>query len=560
MAVDNNANSFRTSDALSITDVQNTASFTGQGSSIGISVGVGQDKDKNSTLSPGASAGFGTVKGDAASTATGGISGIAGNTAVRTGDANTGLTRIFDPAKEQRELDARVAITVAFGSQASRTIGNYADRQVTAARALRVKADALSENDPNKTELNAQAQALEDNWGGTGKLRLLAHTVVGGLTGGVNGAVGAAAGTITAPLVAQALDDAGIKGGLASLIVGLVSTGAGAVAGGGLTGGATAFNEVTNNFLKHPDIVKLKDMLSKCTASEQACRDDAVAEARRLSDANNAVLLACGTDQKCVQDQITDYVLGARSFNLLYAADTSKDKSAFGIMSNMQTGSGLIAANLSVGNANFAQWQANNCVALTDAACGVKFQNTAAQSGFLSGDRNIGAVGILSGAAGAYTSSLHQYGNQTTVCQIGDAPCTESRAYAGLLSYPAPGSSGVGQITNGGTSQVAFPVIGTLGHFAHLVDPTSMSIVNITLPDQHGLDLGFVVRSVNTIDSRIGINTYGAGTGSLAFVNSLQPVVDFVWGLNVVTNIRPADIPPPIVRRPQCSNSPFVCK
>ena len=96
-AVDNNANSFTTGGTLSITDVQNTASFSGQGGSIGISVGVGQDKDKNSTLSPGGSAGFGTVKGDAASTTTGGISGIAGNTAVRTGDANTGLTRIFDP-------------------------------------------------------------------------------------------------------------------------------------------------------------------------------------------------------------------------------------------------------------------------------------------------------------------------------------------------------------------------------------------------------------------------------------------------------------------------------
>ena len=122
-AVDNHANSFRTGGALNITDVQNTASFTGQGGSIGISVGVGQDKDKNSTLTPGGSAGFGTVKGDAASVATGGISGIAGNAAVRTGDANTGLTRIFDPAKEQRELDARVAITGAFTQQLGPIVG-----------------------------------------------------------------------------------------------------------------------------------------------------------------------------------------------------------------------------------------------------------------------------------------------------------------------------------------------------------------------------------------------------------------------------------------------------
>ena len=54
-----------------------------------------------------------------------------------------------------------------------------------------------------------------------------------------------------------------------------------------------------------------------------------------------------------------------------------------------------------------------------------------------------------------------------------------------------------------------------LGYVTHLVDPITQSVVNITLPKQHGLDRGWVVRSVSTNPSgQTFVNSYGAGTGA----------------------------------------------
>ena len=47
---------------------------------------------------------------------------------MRTGDA-TGIVRIFDQNKVQREIDAQVAITAEFGKQASKAVGDYASRK-----------------------------------------------------------------------------------------------------------------------------------------------------------------------------------------------------------------------------------------------------------------------------------------------------------------------------------------------------------------------------------------------------------------------------------------------
>ena len=63
------------------------------------------------------------------STTTAGISGIAGNTAVRSTDAQSGIKPIFDAAKVQREVDAQTEITQYFGQQASKAVGDYAQGQ-----------------------------------------------------------------------------------------------------------------------------------------------------------------------------------------------------------------------------------------------------------------------------------------------------------------------------------------------------------------------------------------------------------------------------------------------
>ncbi|MEN9625521.1 MAG: hypothetical protein RJB17_2316, partial [Pseudomonadota bacterium] len=83
-----------------------------------------------------------------------------------------------------------------------------------------------------------------------GKMRLAAHTVIGGLTGGASGAAGAAVGTLTAPAVADALSKAGVDPNVAKGLTALASTAAGAAVGG-TVGGVAAFNEVVNNYLYH---------------------------------------------------------------------------------------------------------------------------------------------------------------------------------------------------------------------------------------------------------------------------------------------------------------------
>jgi filamentous hemagglutinin len=98
--------------------------------------------------------GFGSDKGSASSVTTAGISGVAGNTAARTGDQETGIGQIFDAAKVKQEIEAQVKITQEFNKQAGKAIEGY----VTTQR------KALQEQIKNGTpEQKAQAeQAIKD--------------------------------------------------------------------------------------------------------------------------------------------------------------------------------------------------------------------------------------------------------------------------------------------------------------------------------------------------------------------------------------------------------------
>ena len=102
---------------------------------------------KTSGLSPSALSGAGTGKdsGSAGSTTRSGISGIAGNTAVRTGDKETGIAKIFDADKVQKEIQAQTQITQAFAQQAAQTVDIYAESRMSVLRA-RYAADPTPEN------------------------------------------------------------------------------------------------------------------------------------------------------------------------------------------------------------------------------------------------------------------------------------------------------------------------------------------------------------------------------------------------------------------------------
>ncbi|MDQ5918608.1 MAG: filamentous hemagglutinin, partial [Pseudomonadota bacterium] len=292
-AIDNNKNSFKTGGELTTSDIENKAEYKAKSTSVNVGTGLSFD----GALKPGGtSAGFGKDGDKAESMTLAAISDIAGNKDARTGDKEAGIAKIFDQEKVQKEIDAQTKITQQFGQLASKAVGDYAQAKTNEAKALR----ELAKNEPDESrasQLKAQAAEIDSQWGETGTLRLAAHTVIGGLTGGASGAAGAAAGTLTAPLVADALAKAGIEGSLATAITAAASTAAGAVVGG-TTGAGTALNEVTNNYLSHPEIKRkgeLEKAIAECKASGKACASlqAELNELERTDRERDAVLDAC---------------------------------------------------------------------------------------------------------------------------------------------------------------------------------------------------------------------------------------------------------------------------
>ena len=285
-AIDNNKNSFNTGGTLTTSDIQNKAEYNASGFQVNASIST----DKNGKTTPGGGAGIGSESGNASSTTQAAISGIAGNTAARTGDKESGIAQIFDKDKVKDSVNGQIAITAEFGKQASKAVGDYAQTQMN--KALSLQAQAAQTSDPAQRDaLLQQATDLQNQWGDNGTMRLTLHTVFGGLTGGGGGAAGAAAGTLSAPAVADALQNAGIdaSGVLGQTITALASTAAGAAVGG-TAGAVAAGNEVVNNYLKHAERLAL-------AKAQKAC----------FADAASA---ACGTVVALqVKDQLSDKLL-----------------------------------------------------------------------------------------------------------------------------------------------------------------------------------------------------------------------------------------------------------
>lgn len=456
------------------------------------------------------------------------------NRDVGTGDPNPGLSRKWDGKELMQEQAANAEIVAAFGQQASKAIGQYAQQQMTTAGELRLQA----QRDPARAaELNAQAQDIEKNWGNEGLARVLAHSVVGGLTGGAAGAAGSVAATITGPAIAEAFAKAGIEPSFSKILTAIATT-ATATAAAGAPGAATALNEVANNYLKHLDVIALSEKLSNCQANDRACKDSVVKEAKVLSQNNIKELLACGVDQQCVQNRISEYMEGARSFHKLYTADKGEDKKSFGAMSDMQAQGGLIAANLSAGNSNLSQWVGKNCVALTVAACGHKFYQAAASESILAQQQPSTEIqNVLEKTP--LNRGPHQYRHIGKACSQNEDVCTPNSAFNALRQRPAPGAQGDERVESGSISDISVMFNKfSFGYVTHLIDPKTLSVVNITLTEQHALYPGWVLRQVETLpDGTININSYGAGTGSNP-LNLNVLLASILWGSNVYFEIK----------------------
>ncbi len=86
---------------------------------------------------------MGKDSGNASSTTTSGISGVAGDSSKRTGDNAQGIGKIFDADKVRQEITAQTNITQEFGKQATSTIASYSDQQKRVLQAqIKVAGDA----------------------------------------------------------------------------------------------------------------------------------------------------------------------------------------------------------------------------------------------------------------------------------------------------------------------------------------------------------------------------------------------------------------------------------
>ena len=432
------------------------------------------------------------------------------------------------------------------GEQLFRAAGDIAQavKDQAVASGDKELAKAFDEGSVGKVFLHAAAGFIQAKLGGTGASGILASTL------------GATTNEALLPELIAFVKSQGYTEGtedykaalkLGSLLVGTVTGAATGGSQGANAAGNTALDATTNNYLKHADVDYLAKKLAQCKPTDNACKSAVVAEAKERSDANDAAMLACGNNQTCVQGHIGAFVQGAQAFDKLFEADANEtkfliekfadNKKTFGAMSDMQAQGGLLAANLSAGNANLAQWQSSNCVALTTDACTAKFQQAAANGDFLNKPRESGSLQSLIPFI-ASGGDPHEYKHNGTVCSGSDSECTKAAVFTALRMNAGPGNSGT-PVVSGGVSEIKLLNTATIGYVTHLVDPSSGSVVNITLPGQHALDQGWVVRQIVPGSSgAMNVNTYGAGTGANR-LNFNSGTASMIWGGNLNFGIRP---------------------
>lgn len=148
-AVKAGANEFSSAE-LAMSDLKNEADYDAKG--FGMGIGVGRNAE-GEYAPKGNNAGLGSDSGHQRSVTTAGIRGIAGNRDVRTGDASSGLTRIFDAERVAKEINAQVTITQEFSGQAYKAVDDYVSQKRSDLNiALRAAQNAKDEKEQQSIE------------------------------------------------------------------------------------------------------------------------------------------------------------------------------------------------------------------------------------------------------------------------------------------------------------------------------------------------------------------------------------------------------------------------
>ncbi|CAN7756650.1 hemagglutinin repeat-containing protein [Pseudorhodoferax sp. LjRoot39] len=226
-AVDAQRNRLDTA-SLALRDIDNHDDYRASGFSVG--VGMGNKNPGGQTRTSG-SAGAASASGSQSSTTRAGVSGIAGDHDVRTGDdGSNALKRSWDTQALVQDMQAQARITQEFGQHASRAVGDYAQQKYA----------ELMNSDP--------AEAAK--WAEGGAYRVAAHAAVGALTGGLNGLVGAGASAYVTATIGQSIDDMDVPDPVKQMLGAASAAAVGAIVGGP-AGAAPGFTVDLNNRQQH---------------------------------------------------------------------------------------------------------------------------------------------------------------------------------------------------------------------------------------------------------------------------------------------------------------------
>ena len=163
-------NNYTSLGGITTQDIENTTSYEGDAIQVGVSLG-------NTTGKPQATMnglGYGTDGDSDSSTTHAGITGIAGNSGITTGNRAEyagALENVFDEQRVNEELGAQTQITQEFGKEAPKAVGDFASKR------------------EELLILNGNFEEAK-KWGDGGTYRVALHTLVGAIaTGSVEGAL-----------------------------------------------------------------------------------------------------------------------------------------------------------------------------------------------------------------------------------------------------------------------------------------------------------------------------------------------------------------------------------
>lgn len=162
---------------------------------------------------------------------------------VQTGDGGNGLSKNWNGQQLMQEQTANAQIIAAFGQQASKAAGTYADQQAIAAR---------------RSGNEEQAK----KWDEGGEYRTALHAGIGTLTGGLEGAVGAAISTQLLPEIGEKIASLNLPDSVRDVLNSAVGAALGAVAGGG-AGAAAGMNQAANNYVSHSPFREVRRTVSQ---------------------------------------------------------------------------------------------------------------------------------------------------------------------------------------------------------------------------------------------------------------------------------------------------------